>query len=258
MKASIQKIMVKQFQNGSILEKEENIVNEFTTVLFVNGALWASFSCTPNHLEELGAGFLFNKGILNKKEDILHLEQCQKGNGIDIWLNKQVRQPKFQHYSSDCINTEPTPSNIDILNFQKYSKKIYLSELQLNLQKFQDQQALYQKTRGIHASAIQIIENLFYLQIEDISRHTTLDKLAGSLLLESIPISPSIILTSGRVSLGMMRKAMNLKAAMVASFSSPTYPAIQLAEKAGITLIGYARKNQFKIYTHSERLIITK
>jgi FdhD protein len=43
---------------------------------------------------------------------------------------------------------------------------------------------------------------------------------------------------------------------IVASRSSPTSLAVQLAERLNCTLLGYLRRGQFRIYTHPWRIIL--
>jgi FdhD protein len=38
------------------------------------------------------------------------------------------------------------------------------------------------------------------------------------------------------------------------SRTSPSSLSVEMAEKRGITLIGYARRNAFNVYTHAERV----
>jgi FdhD protein len=54
----------------------------------------------------------------------------------------------------------------------------------------------------------------------------------------------------------MLQKAARLKATIVVSRTSPSSLSIQLAQRWGITLIGYARRTSFRIYTHPERIDI--
>jgi FdhD protein len=114
-------------------------------------------------------------------------------------------------------------------------------------------QEIYRQARGVHCSALGNGRKLV-VQAEDIGRHNTLDKLAGKLLLDPVEISPKILLTTGRISSEMMNKAIRLQAEVVLSRTSPTTSSIALAEQAGITLIGYARRTQMFVYSHPERL----
>jgi len=108
-------------------------------------------------------------------------------------------------------------------------------------------------TGGIHTSAICDL-NEIVLTVEDIGRHNTLDKLAGLMLLHHLQIDNKILLTTGRVSSEMMHKAIRLGCEIVVSRTSPSALAVQLAQKSGVTLIGYAKRNQFFVYSHPERL----
>jgi formate dehydrogenase accessory protein FdhD len=45
---------------------------------------------------------------------------------------------------------------------------------------------------------------------------------------------------------------------LIISRSSPTSLSVYLAEIAGITIIGYARRSSFRIYTYPNRITITK
>jgi FdhD protein len=90
---------------------------------------------------------------------------------------------------------------------------------------------------------------------EDIGRHNTLDKLAGHCLLEQIHPIKKVILTTGRISSEMIQKAARMGAAVVISRTSPSSLSVQMAEKFGVTLIGYARRDRFTVYAHAERIL---
>jgi len=53
----------------------------------------------------------------------------------------------------------------------------------------------------------------------------------------------------------MLQKAVRLGASILVSRTSPSSLSIELAEKWGITLIGYARRNRFNVYAHPERIL---
>jgi FdhD protein len=63
-----------------------------------------------------------------------------------------------------------------------------------------------------------------------------------------------ILLTTGRVSSEMLQKSARLGSAIVISRTSPSSLSIELAEKLGVTLIGYARRDRFSVYAHPERI----
>jgi FdhD protein len=90
---------------------------------------------------------------------------------------------------------------------------------------------------------------------EDVGRHNSLDKIAGKCVLDNLNPSRRILVTTGRVSSEMIQKAARIGASVVISRTSASSLSVMLAEKWGITLIGYARRNQFIVYTHSGRVL---
>jgi FdhD protein len=114
-------------------------------------------------------------------------------------------------------------------------------------------QEIYQEAGGLHSSGLSD-GYATWLQAEDIGRHNTLDKLAGLIIVNKITIDHCMLFTTGRISSEMLQKAARMKAAVVVSRTSPTLHAIDLAERSGITLVGYARHSQFNVYSHPERL----
>ena len=89
---------------------------------------------------------------------------------------------------------------------------------------------------------------------EDIGRHNAMDRILGNCLLEDIHRENTLLLTSGRASSDMVFKVGRGGIPLLVSRSAPTDLAIQIAERAGITLVGYARGRQMNIYAHPERV----
>jgi FdhD protein len=89
---------------------------------------------------------------------------------------------------------------------------------------------------------------------EDIGRHNTLDKLAGRCLLGREVMAGSILLTTGRLSSEMVLKAARMEVPILISRSAPTSLAVERATRWGLTLIGYARRDRFTLYSHPWRL----
>ncbi len=73
--------------------------------------------------------------------------------------------------------------------------------------------------------------------------------------MDGLLIPRKVILTTGRISSEMLQKSARLGAGIVISRTSPSSLSIETADRMGITLIGYARRNRFNIYSHPERII---
>jgi FdhD protein len=117
-------------------------------------------------------------------------------------------------------------------------------------------QTLYRETGGVHTSALSDGDQIV-LVAEDIGRHNTLDKIAGLCLMKNIQPPIRILITTGRISSEMLQKAARLNAPVLISRTSPSSLSIEMAERYGITLIGYARKHRFNVYTNEQRIKLT-
>lgn len=236
-------------------EISNRVISETNVTLSVNGEEWLTFACTPTNLEALAVGFLFNEGFIRHASEIAMVTPCDNGCNMDVWLNKSVERPKQWRRTSGCTGgvtsdqaTRAMPAAVD--------DHIYTAETILNaMDQLLEVQQLYRETRGVHCSAISDGQSVRFLA-EDIGRHNTLDKLSGMLLLQPETISQRLILTTGRISADMLQKSALLGAALVISRTSPTTLSIEHAQQLGITLVGYARRTQFSIYSHPERVLI--
>jgi FdhD protein len=115
-----------------------------------------------------------------------------------------------------------------------------------------ESQQLYRETGGVHTSVLSDGEKVL-LSAEDIGRHNTLDKIAGLCLMGNVWPETRILITTGRISSEMLQKAARLQAPILISRTSPSSLSIEMAERYGITLIGYARRQRFNVYSNAQR-----
>jgi FdhD protein len=114
-------------------------------------------------------------------------------------------------------------------------------------------QSTFEETGGLHGAAIFGNDGTLLASAEDVGRHNAVDKSIGALLLAE-DARASILMVSGRVSFEIVQKAWLAGIAVVAAISAPTSLAIELADEAGITLLGFVRDESLNLYTHSSRI----
>jgi FdhD protein len=245
------------YNAGCWEEEHARLITEQPVALLVNNVHWLTFMCTPVDLEGLGVGFLYNENIIQTLEDIASVRVCPGGENIDIWLNYPVNKPEKWIRTSGCSGGSTSVENSSFpsgLTNPQNGVMLPPEMIGTMINQLLESQDLYRKSGGVHTSALSDGERII-LTAEDIGRHNTLDKLAGRSLLEQIKPSKRIILTTGRISSEMIQKAGRMRASMVISRTSPTSLSVRMAEKSGITLIGYARRERFIIYAHPERIL---
>ncbi len=114
-------------------------------------------------------------------------------------------------------------------------------------------QNAYRAAGGIHAAGVFDGDGKPLAIREDVGRHNAADKAIGAALMAG-QLPAAILAATGRASSDIVAKAARAGIPIVASFSSSTSLGIDLAETAGVTLIGYLRRNRFTVYTHPERI----
>jgi FdhD protein len=122
-------------------------------------------------------------------------------------------------------------------------------------QRLRRAQAVFDETGGLHASGLFTAEGVLAELAEDVGRHNAVDKVVGRMLLrEALPASDYALCVSGRTSFEIVQKALLAGIPIVAAVSAPSSLAIDLAERSGITLVGFVRGDSFNIYTHPHRI----
>jgi len=236
---------------------ETHVPAERAVALSVNGQEWLSFTCTPNDLDALAAGFLFNEGVIAGRDELAAVDVCRQGTLVDVWLNRTVERPDQWRRTSGCsggqtsVSAQPAGAGPSAAGWEKLP--VHPLAVVRGMEQLLEAQELYRESGGIHCSALSDGERLL-LRAEDIGRHNTLDKLAGRMLLDGLQTRPLIVLTTGRISSEMLQKSARMGAGVVASRTSPTSQSVQMASELGIVLAGYTRRTGFIVYTHAERL----
>ena len=248
-------IIYHQYSPGQWRTIQAEVIVEAPVSLTVNGDLWLTFMCTPVQLEAMAVGFLFNEGLIDSVEEIADVRLCATGDNVDVWTYLPLEKPQQWQRTSGC-----TGGMTSVLKHPR-SKRIpnggalpaqRIGELIAQL--FESQE-LYKSSGGVHTSALSDGKRIV-ITAEDIGRHNTLDKLAGHILMEKIHLPRKIILSTGRISSEMLQKSSRMGVSIVISRTSPSSLSIELAEILGITLIGYARRNQFNVYAHPGRILL--
>jgi FdhD protein len=243
-----------RYSEGKWASFDKGIIVETPVSLTVNGQVWLTLMCTPIDLEALAVGFLFNEGILKSKDEIELVQVCQQGDNVDVWLKHPVDQPKDWRRTSGCTGGA-TAVILEQLHPELKNGFVLTPEsIQAHIETLHENQNMYRKVGGVHTSILSDGKHVI-ASGEDVGRHNSLDKIAGKCLLENLQPSRRILVTTGRVSSEMIQKAARIGASIVISRTSASSLSVTLAEKWGITLIGYARRDQFIVYTHSGRIL---
>ena len=227
---------------------------------------------TPGADFELVSGFLFAEGIVDRLEDIAAIRYCPGIGGGNEQLYNRVEVRLASHASLEPLARERrfyTSSSCGVCGMASIDAVMALGcppvdatltvsdETLLALPaQLREEQTIFQRTGGLHAAALFDARGRLALLREDVGRHNAMDKLVGaSLLAGELPMGQRIVLLSGRLSFELVQKAARAGVPVLAGVSAPSSLAVELAERTGITLVGFLREMSFNVYTGGSRIV---
>ena len=250
-------IEIIQIRDGDARKTRDVVATEVPLTVFLNDKEVATLLTCDVEFKPLAVGFLFAEGFLQNKDDLSGLFESTERKVVRVYTEDR-REPEtggsmitsgcgqgrsYATYNLEAAAVEQKPDS-----FRVSAKAI--SDL---MHALQVQSSLFRKTGGVHSCALAEPDRIVLFK-EDIGRHNAVDRILGTCLLKDIPLEDKILLTSGRASSEMVFKASRGRVPILVSRSAPTDLAIQIAEQAGITLVGYARGRRMNIYAHPERI----
>jgi FdhD protein len=253
------------WENGTVRRVRDQLAVEEPLQIRVDTAPFVVTMRTPGHDDELAAGFLLTEGVLQKRRDLLRVAPLQRnssGNVIDVFLRPQPaprRKLPVRRFlsASSCGLCGKTAIEEVRRDLPKVKSRLrYRAETLLRLvPALREQQAVFNRTGGLHAAALFNSQGSLLVLREDIGRHNAVDKVVGyGLLTARLPFDRHVLLVSGRASFEIVQKALAAGIPIVASVSAPSHLAVAFARRSGQTLVGFLREHRFNIYTHPARV----
>ncbi len=240
----------------------------------VGGRSLAITMRTPGNDYDLAAGFLVSEGVISRAEHFATVRYCAGAtveglntyNVLDVTLGLGVRPPdpsleRSFYTTSSCglcgkasIDAVRTQSSYDV---RDDALRIDAELLTTFPERLRAQQAVFDKTGGLHAAALfdGTTGELLVLR-EDVGRHNAVDKVIGWAVKEDLlPLTGTVLMVSGRASFELTQKAMMAGIPMLAAVSAPSSLAAELATELGMTLVGFLRGNSMVVYSGGERVV---
>ena len=122
------------------------------------------------------------------------------------------------------------------------------------MEKVNDYSVIWKRTGGMHCSLIIREDGEVICGVEDMGRHTTVDKAVGIAVRKGVDLRRCFLICSGRLPVDMVAKAHRAGIAMVISNNAAFAGGIDYAKQANMTLAGFVRPPSMTIYTGAHRI----
>jgi len=260
---AVRSFAITRFEGARPAEVREDVLAaEEPLEIRVGGHSVAVVMRTPGHDRELAAGFLATEGILHRREEVLDMVYCRADGGVpeenilDVILAPGTaldleRLTRHVFTSSSCGICSKASIEAVRTQFAPIATPLVPSRAVLVAlpDRLRAAQPAFDRTGGLHASALFDAAGNLRVVREDVGRHNALDKVAGhALLAGELPLAGSILLVSGRVSFEIMQKALAAGIPAVAAISAPTSAAVEFARASGQVLVGFLRGERMNVY----------
>jgi len=235
---------------------------EVPVALVYNGRPHVVMMCTPADLEDFAYGFTISEGI-GTVSDIRRVDEVRYSRGIElqIEITSERAESLAQRGRALTGRTGCGLCGVEVIDEAlrethpvRSSLTITRDALWVASGSLGAQQPLNNETNAIHAAAWATSDGRLQIVREDVGRHNALDKVIGALSRGRRDMSSGFVIVTSRASYELVQKAAAADIPVLAAVSRPTALAVQLAEEAGITLIGLLRGKSANVYSHGERV----
>ncbi|MFW9934278.1 MAG: formate dehydrogenase accessory sulfurtransferase FdhD [Candidatus Thorarchaeota archaeon] len=227
---------------------------------------FASIHTIPTDFESLIIGLLFSSRIITSTNDITQIQvrnqlaKVQLKDACEFQEKLRAIRPTARIVMGLCGPEEGalgTWQACDVPPIET-SHTVSTFAIQRAIQNLTSDMTVYRQTGGTHGAALVNVEGTVVRSAEDVGRHNAVDRVIGQAVQSGVDLSDLILVCSGRLTGDLVLKAAVAQIPFVASISAGVSSGIELAEAAGITLIGFVRGTRMNIYTHSDRVIVLK
>jgi FdhD protein len=227
---------------------------------------------TPGQDLDLAMGFLFTEGLIGTAGDVVTAQLCAGAgtpntfNVVEVVLGDHVPPPETDpsrnfYTTSSCgvcgkasIDAVRTRSKFDVAADPLTVPAAVLAGLP---DKLRTAQRTFDRTGGLHAAGLFTADGELVVLREDVGRHNAVDKVVGwALRAGRLPLAGHVLLVSGRAGFELTQKAWMAGIPLLAAVSAPSTLAAEVAEEAGMTLVGFLRGPSMNVYTGTQRVTV--
>jgi FdhD protein len=252
------------FRNNILSTAHRIVAEEAAIALSYGGSTEAVMMATPADLEDFAIGFSLSEGIIENLDEVEAIEIEEASGGIDLQISlkddvdralRVRRRAKAGPVGCGLCGVESIEEALrPAADVSGVTLHLTAGDISQAMHSLSAQQPLNAETRAVHAAGFYIPGKGMVAVREDVGRHNALDKLIGHLARNDISGSEGAVIMTSRLSVELIQKTAKLGSAVLIGISAPTALAIDMATRAGMTLIALARGEDYEIFTGQDRV----
>jgi FdhD protein len=251
-------IYTHRFSSAGIEQVSLEVSAEYSISILLNGQPKLSSSCSGSDLACLAVGRLISSGMLSAGEEVEKVDIDENSLSVNVITfggdNIVKLLPRIHKTLSGIIDSaifekKERNKNSDFI--------IDPSVIFSAMRQFLSNSDTNHLTHGMHSAALFSLQGKALSFFNEIGRHNAVDKLLGQAMLRRTEIAKALLLCTGRVSGDIVQKACIAQIPVIATKTSTTSRAIELARNADIVLIAGVKDDSFYIHHGTERLFYT-
>ncbi len=240
---------------------ETAVVMERPLTLFLNGREIVTMMTIGDHPDYLAVGYLLNQNMLLPDDRITGIDYDDPDDPEFIVVRTE-RETDFEDklkkktLTSGCAQGTVFGDLMERFDDIRLDPSAILrtSWLYALTRKINTAPSLYLTAGAIHGCVL-CEEDRPLLYMEDVGRHNAIDKIAGYMHLNDVSPVGKIFYTTGRLTSEMVIKTVQMRIPILISRSGFTVWGVDLAQQAGLTLIGRAKGRRFIALAGAKRIV---
>jgi len=237
---------------------ETAVVVERALTIFLNSQEIVTAMTIGDYVEYLAIGYLLNQNMLLPNDTITSVDYDEE---LAVVVVRTKRKTNYEKKLKKKVQTSGCAQGTVFGDLMEALEKIKLPGAELKTSwlysltnKINITPSLYLEAGAIHGCVL-AVEDRPLVYMEDVGRHNAVDKIAGWMFKHRVRPDDKIFYTTGRLTSEMVIKTVRMGIPILVSRSGFTAWGVELARKAGLTLIGRARGKRFVALSGEGRIV---